>query len=70
MVGQLSLRWLHARKVFAAISQEAYYFSALKANAAFLWLFPTTSALPLVVDLYESLEILRHVQQLESEVRL
>ena len=68
MIGQLSLGWLHARKVFAAISQEAYDLAALKANAAFLGLFPATSTLPLVVDLDKSLEILWHVQQLESEI--
>lgn len=70
MIGQLSLRWFHARKVLATISQEAYDLSALKANAAFLGLFPATSALLLVVRLNKSLEILRNVQQLESEVRL
>jgi len=61
VIRQLSLGWFHARKVFAALSQEAYDLTALKANAAFLGLFTATSALPLVVDLNESLEILRHV---------
>ena len=70
MIGQCSLGWLHAMKVFAVISQEAYDLTALEANTAFLGLLPATSALPLVVDLNESLEILWYIQQLESYVRL
>jgi hypothetical protein len=70
MIGQLSLRWFHARKVLATISQEAYYLAALKTDTAFLGLFPASSALPLVVGLDKSLEILWHVKQLESEGRL